>query len=192
MRVRTAAAIGAGVIALAGCAASSQQATTGGGGSSVIPSAGGTTTGPSIGGTASMSPPSSAMAKAAAASCPTSLQDTDLNAPAARPVPAGLPVSFVLRCKILTTGGTASTLVAERSTSDPATLIAALQAPTVPRAKVVCPMYAVQLPFFALVETNGTTLVPKIPLDNCGKPQNAVLTALNLMQFTEITSRPLK
>lgn len=189
MRLATAAAIGAGLIALAGCASATQHSTPGGGGST---SGGGTTTGPSIGGTASIPPPSNAMSQAAAASCPTSPTVTPLTVPSAKPVPAGLSVSFVLRCKILSTGGNPSTLVAERSTSNPAKLLAALQAPTVPRAKVVCPMIAVQIPYFALIEPNGASFVPKLPLDNCGKPQNAVLTALNTLQFTEITSKPLK
>lgn len=205
MRAATATAIVASAIALvtAGCAASTGSVKAGGGagssasqsaggGSSTGASGGGTTTGPGMGGTASTPPAAEARARAAAASCPTDPRINPLTLPTAKAVPAGFQVSFVLRCKILSPGGSPTTLVAERSTSSPAELIAALQAPSVPRAKVVCPMMVVQVPYFALVDPTGNTIVPKIPLDNCGKPQNSVLTALNRLQFTEITSRPLK
>lgn len=195
MRVPIPAAIVMGVLALAmaGCASTSPTQAGGGGQStSQTPGAGGTTTGPSMGGTASSPAPVSALAAAAAQTCPTSIEVTPQNDPQAKPVPAGISVAFVLRCKILSTNGRPTTLVAERSTSDPSKLVAALQLPSVPRAKVVCPMMVVQIPYFALVQSSGQTLVPILPLDNCGKPQAAVLTALNTMKFTEITARPIK
>ncbi|HEX2902157.1 MAG TPA: hypothetical protein VHO01_01760 [Jatrophihabitans sp.] len=199
MRIRTAAAIAAGLLALAGCASSSSGGSGGAGsaggtgsatGTPVTPS--GASTGPGMGGTASSPPSADALALAAAATCPTSTAVNPLFSPAAKPVPPGLPVVFVLRCRIVSSGGTPTTLVAERSTGDFSKLIAALQLPSVPRARVVCPLYAVQVPYFALIEKDGTSFLPKIPLDNCGKPQGAVLTALNQLQFTEITSKPIK
>ena len=130
------------------------------------------------------------MERAAAAACPTN-SVTPLTNPAAKPVPTGVQVAWVLRCRVVS-GGTTPTLVAERSTSDPTELVRALQEPSVPRPKVVCPMIAVYIPNFALVEPNGQLLVPKLPLNNCGMPQNGVVTALNLMHFSQISSRPLK
>jgi len=202
MRARTATAIVAGLIALAGCASATKQVTPGGGGSGGPaapsgvnpggPAGGGTTTGPSIGTTASAPAAPSGLAKAAAATCPTSTEVEGTDLPGAQQVPAGVDVSFVLRCKILAPGGKPTTVVAERSTSSTAALISALQAPSQPRAKVVCPMNLAQLPYFALVMPSGKVLVPKIPLNNCGKAQTGVITALNTMQFSQISSRGLK
>ncbi len=203
MRVRTATAVVAGLIALAGCASSAEQASPGGGGSNgpAAPSGGvqpggpqsvGTTTGPSIGSTASAPAVPSGLAKAAAATCPTSTSVEGTDLPGAQAVPAGVAVSFVLRCKILSPGGTPTTLVAERSTSSTAALVKSLQAPSQPRAKVVCPLNLAQLPYFALVMPDGKVLVPKIPLNNCGKAQSDVITALNTLQFSQISSRALK
>ena len=34
-------------------------------------------------------------------------------------------------------------------------------------------MLRVHLPYFALVQPTGQVFVPKVPVNNCGKPQNA-------------------
>jgi len=196
MRLQAAAVAAAGLLMLgaAGCASTVQSGSAGAGGSGgvsgSIGSAPDTTSGPSIGGPASSPPPTSAVAKAAAAACPTNAV-TAMTNPAAKPVPPGIQVAWVLRCRVVQGNGT-STLVAERSTSDPTDLVRALAVPSMPRAKVVCPMIAVYIPNFALVQKNGQLLVPKLPLNNCGMPQNGVVTALNLMHFTQISSRPLR
>jgi hypothetical protein len=193
MRVQAAAVAAAGLLALgaAGCASTTQAGSGGSAGSGSGTSSGsGTTSGPSMGGTASSPAPTGAVEKAAAAACPTNAV-TPVTNPAAKPVPAGIQVAWVLRCRVVS-GSTKPTLVAERSTSDPTDLVRALQGPSVPRAKVVCPMIAVYIPNFALVQANGQLLVPKLPLNNCGMPQNGVVTALNLMHFSQISSRPLK
>jgi hypothetical protein len=199
MRVQAAAVAAAGLLALgaAGCASTIQAGSGGpaGSGSGISSASGasggtGTTSGPSIGGTASSPAPTGAVEKAAAAACPTN-SVSPLTNPAAKPVPTGIQVAWVLRCRVVS-GGTKSTLVAERSTSDPTELVRALQEPSVPRLKVVCPMIAVYIPNFALVESNGQLLVPKLPVNNCGMPQSDVVAALNLMHFSQISSRPLK
>jgi hypothetical protein len=134
----------------------------------------------------------SATERAAAATCPTSTGVDQLRSPVARRVPTGLPVAWVLECRILSTDGTPTTVVAARSTTDPAPLVAALQGPSTPqRPGVVCPMFAVLLPYFALVQPDGQVFLPKLPVDNCGRPRDAVLTALNLLKFTEIARRPV-
>ena len=203
MRLQAAAVAVAGVLglALAGCASTTQTGSSGTGssgagssgtGSSVtgssVPSD--TTTGPGMGGTASAPAPTSSQAKAAAAACPTN-SVTPMTNPQAKPLPADVQVSWVLRCRTIP-GSTGYTLVAERSVSDPTDLVRALRKPSVPRQKVVCPMIAVYLPNFALVDANGQVLFPKLPLNNCGMAQNDVVTALNLMKFVQISSRPLK
>lgn len=189
MRLHAAALAAAGLLMLgaAGCA-SSVPAGNGGSAGSSAPSD--TTTGPSMGGPASSPPPISSVARAAAAACPTNAV-TPLTNPRARAVPSDLQVAWVLRCRVIP-GFRSNVLLAERSTSDPTDLVRALQRPSVPRQKVVCPMFAVYLPNFALVQPNGQLLVPRIPLNNCGMVQTEVATALNQMTFVQITSRPIK
>ncbi|MGI8665463.1 MAG: hypothetical protein ACR2N4_05465, partial [Jatrophihabitans sp.] len=114
------------------------------------------------------------------------------NGPAARPVPAGIQVAWVLRCSIVSKGGTSRAIVAERSSGDPAALVKALKTPSAQRAKVVCPMYRMVVPYFALVQTDGQLFVPAVPLNNCGQAQNLVVQALESLRFSELSSRPLK
>jgi hypothetical protein len=198
MRMHAAAVAAAGLL-LFGTAGCASTTSTGAGGptsstDATGPSAGvnpsGTTTGPSIGGTASSPPPTGEVARAAAASCPTD-SVSPLTNPAAKPVPAGIQVGWVLRCRVVPGNGS-YTLIAERSTSDPTDLVRALREASVPRAKVVCPMLAVYIPNFALVQTNGQLLVPKVPLNNCGMVQNDVVVALNMLHFVQISSHPVK
>lgn len=198
MRFQAAAIAAAGLLlaGAAGCASTTQAgsggATTGSAGSTGSSSTGpsGTTTGPSMGGTASSPVPTSSLAAMAAAACPTD-SVTPLSNPMAKPVPADIQVAFVLRCRTVPSKGS-YTLVAERSVSDPTDLVKALRAPSVPRAKIVCPMIAVYIPNFALVETNGRILVPKVPLNNCGMAQDEVASSLNQLKYVQIGSRPLK
>jgi hypothetical protein len=202
MRMYAAAVAAAGLLLLgvAGCASTSQSTQAGSGGSTgsvtnpsttnpstTNPSG---TTGPSGGGPASSPPPTGEVARAAAASCPTD-PVTPLTNPAAKPVPADIQVAWVLRCRVVPGKGS-YTLVAERSINDPIDLVRALREASVPRAKVVCPMLAVYIPNFALVQANGTLLVPKVPLNNCGMAQIDVVAALNQLRFVQISSRPVK
>jgi hypothetical protein len=172
----------------AGSTGSASSAGSAGSGVGANPS--GTTTGPSIGGPASSPPPTGEVVRAAAASCPTD-SVSPLTNPAAKPVPADIQVAWVLRCRVVPGNGS-YTLVAERSISDPTDLVRALREASVPRAKVVCPMLAVYMPNFALVQTNGKLLVPRVPLNNCGMAQNDVVIALNQLRFVQISSHPVK
>jgi len=199
------AALAGALVLLCGCASTTQSAAPGGGtGTATSPTGApsdsgtgsggisGTTTGPSMGGTASSPQPTSSVAVAAARHCPMP-PDTPQNNPAAKPLPATLPVVWVLRCRIVQ--GTAAgkgLLVAERSTSDTAPLLRALRAPSVPRQKIVCPLLAIYLPNFGLVEPDGTVLIPKLPTNNCGMVQTDVVTALNRMTFVQISSQPVR
>src|ERR1700742_1271256 len=138
MRVQAIAVAAAGVVlfGVAGCASSRQagSGSAGGGtgsGSAGAPTSGGTTTGPGIGGTASSPVPTPALAAAAAAGCPNTQVAPQSN-PKAQPVPADIQVAFVLRCRIVP-GNPTSTVVAERSTSDPAKLVRALRTPSAQR-----------------------------------------------------------
>jgi hypothetical protein len=194
MRVTAAAVAILAGCALAGCA-SSTQSTSAGSGSS--PSAAESTgnTSPGMGGTASITPPSassSAAAVALAATCPTKADSANAGDPKAKVVPTGIKVEWVLRCSIVSKGGLPQQVLAERSVTSPDALVLALQTPSARRAKIVCPMFAVYLPHFALVESDGTVFVPKVPLNNCGQPQSTVVQALNSMKFDKLATRPLK
>ncbi|HTZ43886.1 MAG TPA: hypothetical protein VMB79_08470 [Jatrophihabitans sp.] len=196
MRLPAALTLVAGALSLVltGCASANQVGA--GSGSGPAPSGGvslpsGTTTGPSMGGTASSPQPTSSTALAAATHCPLPPVTPQTN-PAAKPVPDDLQVAWVLRCRIVRGTSGSSTLIAEQSTSDPAALVRALRAPSAQRAKIVCPMLAVYLPNFALVQPDGQVFVPKLPVNNCGLPQSAVVTALGRLTFAQITSHPVK
>lgn len=195
MRLHAAALVAAGLLMLgaAGCASVSPAGSGGSGSGTAGPSStsnpSDTTTGPSMGGPASSPMPTSSVQRAAAAGCPTD-SVTPLTNPNARQVPADLQIAWVLRCRVVP-GYRARVLVAERSTSDPTDLLRALRQSSVPRQKVVCPMIAVYIPNFALVQADGHLLIPRIPLNNCGMPQEGVVTALNEMTFVQISSRSL-
>jgi len=200
MRLRTAAVAAAGLLALAaaGCASANQagsnQAGSGLSSGTAVPSSTSnptdTTTGPSMGGPASTPVPTSSIARAVAGACPSD-PGTALTNPRAKPVPADLKVGWVLRCRVVP-GIRTNVVIGELSTSDPTDLVRGLREPSVPRQKVVCPMLAPYIPYFALVEPDGQVFVPKLPLNNCGMPLTDVVTALNRMDFVTVTSRPVK
>ncbi|MDQ2838586.1 MAG: hypothetical protein M3Y89_14425 [Actinomycetota bacterium] len=154
----------------------------------------GTSTGPGMGGTASVAPSSStgssASVQAIAATCPSQQSFAMLNGPTAKPIPVDIQVAWVLRCTIVTKTGD-RTLVAERSGGDPKALVAALKVPSAQRANGLCPMYVINTPYFALVETDGKVFVPKVPVTNCNKPQVAVIQALNSLRFSVLSSKAL-
>jgi hypothetical protein len=194
-----AAALAMAGLVLAGCASGQQHDSAAGGQSSA---ASDTTTGPSIGGPARLSPPPSGSSSAPAdqlspsqlaaiaATCPSDQDFPQANGPTARAVPATLQVSWVLRCTISAKGGS-RLLVAEHSVGDTAPLLRALKAPSGLRIKTVCPMLRQLVPYFALVEPDGTVFVPKVPLSNCGMPQNPVTVALNALRYSTLSSKPI-
>src|SRR5689334_10024686 len=108
IRYGAAALVMAGLV-LAGCASGQSTGAAGGQSSSD------TTTGPSIGGPASGTPSpsgsnsadnlSASQLAAIAATCPSDQNYPQANGPTARPVPATLQASWVLRCTISTKGG---------------------------------------------------------------------------------------
>jgi hypothetical protein len=198
-----AAALAMAGLVLAGCASGQPNGSAAGGRSAVgsgTNTGSDSTTGPSIGGPASVSPSPSGGAPAdnlspgqlaaIAATCPSDQNFPQANGPTARAVPATLQASWVLRCTISTKGGS-RLLVAEHSVGDTAPLLRALKAPSGLRIKVVCPMLRMVIPYFALVEPDGTVFVPKVPLSNCGMPQNPVTVALNALRYTTLSSKPI-
>ena len=188
MRKILAVAVAVAGLALAGCASdtvSNRQGPVG------------TTTGPSIGGPASSAPvaasPPSAEAPSTAAliaACPTELDAAQANGPTAQALPATVDVSFVLRCTI-TSNTAGRTLKVEKSSGDTSALLTALREKSGLKIKGVCPMYRQAVPYFALVQSDGKALAPKVPVTNCGQPQPDVLAALGKLKFTVVATKPV-
>jgi hypothetical protein len=182
-------------LALAGCASSQSTGTgpevAGGSGSPTtgnVSATAPTRSGPGTGGTASGTP---SQVIGVTALCPVGLDIDQPADPRPMKLPSTLSVAWVLRCTIVSKPGAAKMLVSERSTGDLGPLLKALQTPSTPRSKGVCPMFRVPLPYFALVLTDGRTLRPPVPANSCGQQQPAVLAALNALRFIVISSRPL-
>ena len=189
MRKALAVAVALAGVALAGCASdtvSNRQGPVG------------TTTGPSIGGPASSAPvassPPSAKAPSTAAliaACPTELDAAQANGPTAQTLPATIDVDSVLQCSISQKTPGSRTLTIARSSGDTTALLTALRAKSALKIKGVCPMYRQAVPYFALVQSDGKTLAPKVPVTNCGQPQPDVLAALAKLKFTVIATKPV-
>jgi len=150
----------------------------------------GTRSGPPIGGT-SAKPSAPSDNSPVNVRCPAQLPQVEPNGPDAKPLPAGIHVTWVLRCSVVSKAGTARRLLAERSDSDPTKLLNALRVPSGPRIKGVCPMFRMLVPYFALVQSNGRVLAPKIPLNSCGMIDPAVVQALSGMRFEVLSDKPL-
>jgi hypothetical protein len=170
-------------LAVTGCASATDNAAPG---SNSSAPAGGAGTGPATG-----RPSSSPSMKPIVDRCPVQLDEGQANRKGAKPVPGDIQVDWVLRCSVAPRAGGTRYLQVERSDSDPSALLAALRAPDEPRSKGACPAIAMVVPYFALVERDGTTLVPKLPETGCRLPQAAAVQALNALRFTVISRTQL-
>ncbi len=169
-------------LAVTGCASST---TTGSAGSNptVQPGSGTSSTG-----TSSTSQPSTGQAgPPIVARCPAQLDQGQANRKGSKPVPGDLQVDWVLRCSVVAQAGGTHYLVAERSDSDPGALLAALRTPDEALSKGACPAIAMVVPYFALIEPDGTGLLPRLPMTGCRLPQAAAVQALNALRFTVIS-----
>jgi hypothetical protein len=62
--------------------------------------------------------------------------------------------------------------------------LAALRAPSqTRRTDVICPDLVILVPWFGVVDDAGNVMRPLLPTDACGKPQMAVIAALQALQF---------
>ncbi|MDQ1738405.1 MAG: hypothetical protein QOE53_57 [Pseudonocardiales bacterium] len=180
-------------LAITGCASTQSAGGPGSGRASVTPGAptgGAGATGGSAG-TGSGRPTATPSGSPVDARCPAQLDEGQYNGRQAKPIPSGLAVDWVLRCRVAPQPDGSRFLLVERSDSDPAALLAALRASDEPRSSGACPMIRMVLPYFALVQPGGTTLAPKVPLTGCGMPQAALVQALNGMRFQVISRKQL-
>jgi hypothetical protein len=128
---------------------------------------------------------------AAASQCPDQPNEGQYNSKLAKPVPSSVEVAWVLRCSVVPAAGGHHALLVERSNSDPAALLNALRAPDEPRSSGACPLLRMVVPYFALIQRDGTALEPKLPVTGCLLPQAAVIQSLNKLQFVVIEKKPL-
>lgn len=178
-------------LAISGCASTSSSTAGGSSPGSVIPGAPGGTgsaTGSPVG-TGSSQPGASPSASQLDPRCPAQLDQGQYNGRQSKPISGNLTVDWVLRCRVVPQPGGSRYLLVERSDSDPAALLAALRASDEPPSSGPCPMIRMVVPYFALVQPDGTTLAPKIPLTSCRLPQAGVLKSLNAMQFQVISRK---
>ncbi|MDQ1742095.1 MAG: hypothetical protein QOE23_434 [Pseudonocardiales bacterium] len=179
-------------LAVTGCASTT---TTGSAGSNPTgqPGGGTSSTGTSSTGQPSSSQPSTSQPSTGqagppiAARCPAQLDQGQANRKGSKPVPGDLQVDWVLRCSVVAQAGGTHYLVAERSDSDPGALLAALRTPDEAPSKGACPAIAMVVPYFALIEPDGTGLLPRLPMTGCRLPQAAAVQALNALRFTVIS-----
>jgi hypothetical protein len=173
-------------LAVTGCASATDNAGPGSSAPAGGASTGGASTGPATG-----RPSASPSVKPIVERCPMQLDEGQANRKGAKPVPGQIQVDWVLRCSVAPRAGGTRYLQVERSDSDPAALLAALRAPDEPHSLGACPAIAMVVPYFALIEPDGTTLVPKLPETGCRLPQPAAVQALNAMRFTVISRTQL-
>jgi hypothetical protein len=64
---------------------------------------------------------------------------------------------------------------------DLAPLVRALNQPDAPRTHGICPDYRVLMPTFWLVDSTGQAYQPHVPVNSCGQPSAAVLSALRAL-----------
>jgi uncharacterized protein YceK len=185
-------------LAITGCASAQSNTGAGSGRSSASPGAptgsgaptGGGVTGGAAGSGSSL-PGATPSGSPVDVRCPAQLDEGQYNGRQAKPIPSSLDVDWVLRCRAAPQPNGSRFLLVERSDSDPAALLAALRAPDEPRSGGVCPMIRMVLPYFALVQPDGTVLAPKVPLTGCGMAQAALVQALNGMRFQVISRKQL-
>lgn len=90
-------------------------------------------------------------------------------------------------------------LVTERANLSPSTsenLVRSLRRQSDPPSASACPgdsaAHAVLVPYFALIDDHGRALLPGMPADECGKPQQTALKALSVLRFQRLSSAPMQ
>jgi hypothetical protein len=124
-----------------------------------------------------------------------------LGEPTARhAIPGDFRANRVLRCVITQDPNSPAQLVTEQATLSPAAatnLVGLLSAPSSPPSAAGCPAdpaaHTVLVPYFVLVDALDHALLPGMPLDGCGFPQQAVIRALSaLPPYTRLSSSPIR
>lgn len=103
-------------------------------------------------------------------------------------LPAAVHIKAVVRCETVARNypglGTWTVQLAEVADANLGPFLAALGAPSLTRrTDVICPDLVILVPWFGVVDDAGKVTRPSLPTDACGKPQTAVIAALQALQF---------
>lgn len=189
------------IMLAAGCAASTTSAAPGAPAVSQSGTGqGGTPTpGESAPAASASAQPGSPLPTQAPSGTPTPGESDCANWPSSAPERA-LPLTFVpveaLRCVMGTTTvpgkGVYASATLERATKDLGILVDALRRPSGHMMPgMVCPALAMIPPQLVLIASNGATITPRFPVDDCGMIQGEVLSALAKLPWQVVSVRLL-
>jgi hypothetical protein len=101
---------------------------------------------------------------------------------------AAVHIKAVVRCETVERSypglGTWTVQLAEVADTNLGPFLADLRAPSqARRTDVMCPDLVILVPWFGVVDDAGNVMRPLLPTDACGKPQTAVIAALQALPF---------
>jgi hypothetical protein len=103
-------------------------------------------------------------------------------------LPAAVQIKAVVRCETVQRSypgiGSWTVQLAEVADTNLGPFLADLRALSqTRRTDVICPDLVILVPWFGVVDDAGNVMRPLLPTDACGKPQTAVIAALQALQF---------
>lgn len=106
----------------------------------------------------------------------------------ATPLSAAVHIKAVVRCETVQRNypglGSWTVQLAEVADTNLGPFLADLRAASqARRTDVICPDLVILVPWFGVVDDAGNVMRPRLPADACGKPQTAVIAALQALQF---------
>lgn len=110
-----------------------------------------------------------------------------------QPLAAGVVIDAVVRCETVTRtyagAGTFTVQVAEVADTGLADFLTQLRLPSDPRGtNVVCPLFRIATPWFALIDNHGSMLRVALPTTQCGQVRATAIAALNALPFREVAA----
>ena len=126
--------------------------------------------------------------------CPTTRTGWPQNVVHSKTLPASFVPVAVIRCvtayQMIPGKGQWLTATLERADQNLGTLVTALRRPNQTRPPgTFCSDLVVLPPQFVLVDKNGQTIWPALPVTGCGLPQREVLGALAALPWQKISVR---
>jgi|GEM_PF-2931507 len=105
----------------------------------------------------------------------------------------GIVIDAVVKCETATRtypgAGTFTVQLAEVADTGLADFLTELRRPSDPRGpNVVCPLFRIATPWFALIDNHGAVLRVALPTTQCGQSRAAVIAALNALPFREVAA----
>jgi hypothetical protein len=130
---------------------------------------------------------------AAVVTCPDPAVADGSESGATHLLAAGVLIDAVVRCETVTRtypgAGTFTVQLAEVADTGLADFLTELRHPSDPRrTNVVCPMFRIAMPWFALIDNHGAVLRVALPTTQCGQARATALAALNALPFREVAA----